>query len=76
MHPPPSRIVDFTFPLWYVLTMNVPALMATYQLRQREYLLRITRAMTSRLDLPSLLRLILESAAEMLAAAGRRDRVG
>ncbi len=48
--------------------MNVPALMATYQLRQREYLLRITRAMTSRLDLPSLLRLILESAAEMLAA--------
>ena len=48
--------------------MNVPALMATYQLRQREYLLRITRAMTSRLDLPSLLRLILEGAAEMLAA--------
>ena len=48
--------------------MNVPALIATYQLRQREYLLRITRAMTSRLDLPSLLRLILESAAEMLAA--------
>ena len=48
--------------------MNVPALMATYQLRQREYLLRITRAMTSRLDLPSLLRLILVSAAEMLAA--------
>ncbi len=48
--------------------MNVPALMATYQLRQREYLLRITRAMTSRLDLPSLLRLILESAAAMLGA--------
>ena len=48
--------------------MNVPALIATYQLRQREYLLRITRAMTSRLDLPSLLRLILESAAAMLAA--------
>ena len=48
--------------------MNVPALMATYQLRQREYLLRITRAMTSKLDLPSLLRLILESAADMLAA--------
>ena len=48
--------------------MNVTALMATYQLRQREYLLRITRAMTSRLDLPSLLRLILVSAAEMLAA--------
>lgn len=45
--------------------MNLPALMATYQLRQREYLLRITRAMTSRLDLPSLLRIILRSAAEM-----------
>lgn len=46
--------------------MNVPALMATYQLRQREYLLRISRAMTSRLDLPSLLKLILSSAAEMI----------
>jgi PAS domain S-box-containing protein len=46
--------------------MNVPALMATYQLRQREYLLRITRAMTSRLDLPSLLKLILSSAAELV----------
>lgn len=46
--------------------MNVPALMATYQLRQREFLLRITRAMTSRLDLPSLLNLILHSAAEMV----------
>ncbi|MEZ4860017.1 MAG: ATP-binding protein [Caldilineaceae bacterium] len=46
--------------------MNVPALMATYQLRQREYLLRITRAMTSRLDLPSLLSLILSSAAELV----------
>jgi PAS domain S-box-containing protein len=46
--------------------MNVPALLATYQLRQREYLLRITRAMTSRLDLPSVLKLILSSAAEMV----------
>ncbi|MEM7538820.1 MAG: ATP-binding protein [Chloroflexota bacterium] len=46
--------------------LNVPALMATYQLRQREYLVRITRAMTSRLDLPSLLKLILNSAAEMV----------
>jgi PAS domain S-box-containing protein len=36
------------------------------QLRQREYLLEISRAMTARLDLPSLLRLILESAAEMV----------
>ncbi len=47
-------------------SMNVPALMATYQLRQREYLLEISRAMASRLDLPSLLRLILKSAAEMV----------
>ena len=46
--------------------MNAPALLATYQLRQREYLLRISRAMTSRLDLPSLLKLILNSAAEMV----------
>ena len=46
--------------------MNVPALMATYQLRQREFLLRITRAMTSRLDSPTLLRLILSSAAELV----------
>ncbi len=46
--------------------MNAPALMATYQLRQREYLLRISRAMTSHLDLPSLLRLILTSAAELV----------
>lgn len=48
--------------------MNVPALLATYQLRQREYLLQITRAMTSSLDLPSVLRLILRSAAEMADA--------
>jgi PAS domain S-box-containing protein len=37
-----------------------------YRLRQREYLLQITRAMTARLDLPSLLKLILESAVEIL----------
>jgi PAS domain S-box-containing protein len=48
------------------MQMNVPALLATYQLRQREFLLRITRAMTSRLDLPSLLTLILNSAAEIV----------
>ncbi len=36
------------------------------QLRQREYLLAISRAMTARLDLSSLLRLILESAVEMV----------
>ncbi len=49
------------------MSSNVPTLLATYQLRQREFLLRITRAMTSRLDLPSLLELILRSAAEMVA---------
>lgn len=48
------------------MAMNLPALVATYQLRQREYLLRITRAMTSRLEFPSLLKLILSSAAEMV----------
>jgi len=48
------------------MSSNVPTLLATYQLRQREFLLRITRAMTSRLDLPSLLELILRSAAEMV----------
>ena len=42
--------------------------MISYQLRQREYLLQISRAMTSRLDLPSLLSLILNSAAEMVRA--------
>lgn len=48
------------------MSANVPTLLATHQLRQREFLLRITRAMTSRLDLPSLLELILRSAAEMV----------
>ncbi len=41
-----------------------------YQLRQREYLLQISRAMTARLDLPSLLRLILNSAVDMLGGEG------
>ncbi len=40
--------------------------MISYQLRQREYLLQISRAMTARLDLPSLLRLILTNAAELV----------
>ncbi len=48
------------------MSVNVPALLATYQLRQREFLLQISRAMTSRLDLPSLLRLILKNAAEIV----------
>ncbi|HEY65714.1 MAG TPA: PAS domain S-box protein [Caldilineae bacterium] len=39
-----------------------------YQLRQREYLLEISRAMTSRLELGSVLRLILTYAAEMVGA--------
>ncbi len=41
-------------------------LMRDYQLRQRDYLLEISRAMTSRLDLPSLLELTLKSAVELL----------
>jgi PAS domain S-box-containing protein len=39
-----------------------------YRLRQREYLLRIARAMTSRLELPELLSLIIEEVVEMLNA--------
>ncbi|OQA46397.1 MAG: Sensor histidine kinase YycG [Chloroflexi bacterium ADurb.Bin325] len=42
--------------------------MISYQLRQREYLLQISRALTSRLDLPSLLRLILNSVADLVRA--------
>lgn len=41
--------------------------MQDYQLRQRDYLLEISRAMTSRLDLPSVLRLIIQNAVEMLS---------
>jgi PAS domain S-box-containing protein len=40
--------------------------MQDYQLRQRDYLLEISRAMTSRLDLESLLALTLRSAVEIL----------
>ena len=40
--------------------------MQDFQLRQRDYLLQISRAMTSRLDLPSLLKLTLKSAVELL----------
>lgn len=42
--------------------------MFDYRLRQRDYLLAISRAMTSRLDVRAVLRLILESAAELLGA--------
>jgi PAS domain S-box-containing protein len=38
-----------------------------YRLRQREYLLQIGRAMTARLDLPSLLKLILNNAVDLLS---------
>ncbi len=38
-----------------------------YRLRQREYLLQISRAMTARLELPSLLKLVLENAVEILS---------
>jgi len=44
--------------------------MQDHQLRQRDYLLQISRAMTSRLDLPSLLELTLRSAAELLRGQG------
>jgi PAS domain S-box-containing protein len=44
----------------------VPFSMQDYQLRQRDYLLEISRAMTSRLDLESLLELTLKSAVEIL----------
>jgi PAS domain S-box-containing protein len=40
--------------------------MQDYQLRQRDYLLEISRAMTARLDLESLLELTLKSAVEIL----------
>ncbi len=40
--------------------------MDEYLLRQRDYLLSISRAMTARLDLPPLLQLIIENAVEML----------
>jgi PAS domain S-box-containing protein len=54
--------------------------MQDHQLRQREYLLQISRAMTARLDLPSLLRLVLESVVELLRGQmgliALRDRDG
>ncbi len=45
----------------------VPNLLRSeFQLRQREYLLRLSRAMTSRLDLASLIELILDNAVELM----------
>ena len=42
-------------------------MLTDYRLRQREYLLEISRAMTARLDLPSVLQLIIQNAVEMLS---------
>jgi len=44
--------------------------MVDYQLRQRDYLLQISRAMTSELDLPEVLRLIVRNAVDMLNGQG------
>ncbi|MEA3346122.1 MAG: ATP-binding protein [Chloroflexota bacterium] len=44
--------------------------MIDYQLRQREYLLQISRAMTSELDLEEVLRLIVRNAVDMLNGQG------
>ncbi|CAG0929885.1 two-component system, OmpR family, sensor histidine kinase VicK [Thermoflexales bacterium] len=43
-------------------------MLTDYRVRQREYLLEISRAMTARLDLEALLRLILDAACELLAS--------
>ncbi|MGH2592867.1 MAG: ATP-binding protein [Anaerolineae bacterium] len=42
-------------------------MLTDYRVRQREYLLKISRALTAQLDLSSVLRLILEAAGEMLS---------
>ncbi len=46
--------------------MNSSSNAPGYELRQREYLLQISRALTARLDLPEVLRLVIEHAVEML----------
>ncbi|HLF24824.1 MAG TPA: ATP-binding protein [Anaerolineae bacterium] len=43
------------------------SVLTDYRVRQREYLLKISRALTAQLDLLSVLRLILEAAGEMLS---------
>ena len=43
-------------------------MLTDYRVRQREYLLQISRAMTARLDLEAVLRLILDAACELLAS--------
>src|SRR5512136_2441722 len=42
-------------------------MLTDYRVRQRDYLLEISRALTAQLDLSAVLRKILEAAAEMLA---------
>jgi signal transduction histidine kinase len=42
-------------------------MLADFRVRQRDYLLKISRAMTAQLDLPAVLRMVLEAAVEMLA---------
>lgn len=42
-------------------------MLTDYRVRQREYLLQISRALTAQLDLSSVLRLILEAAGELLS---------
>src|SRR5512135_1659026 len=42
-------------------------MLTDYRVRQREYLLEISRALTEQLDIASVLRRILEAAAELLA---------
>ncbi len=44
-------------------------MLTDYRVRQREYLLEISRALTEQLDLASVLRRILEAAAELLASS-------
>ena len=43
-------------------------MLTDYRVRQREYLLEISRAMTARLDLEAVLRRILDAACELLAS--------
>ena len=42
-------------------------MLADFRVRQRDYLLDISRAITARLDLAAVLRMVLEAAVEMVA---------
>jgi PAS domain S-box-containing protein len=63
---PIDSLVQMGYPLTEVGSRGTSH-MESYLLRQRDYLLSISRAMTARLDLPSLLHLIIEKAVEMLS---------